>query len=60
MKNKMNKYIALYDITIGKYQFIKGNVYSGTRINDNWYCIDSVGVNAETFNVNFKYETKDK
>ena len=56
----MNKYIALYDITIGKYQFIKGNVYSGTRINDNWYCIDSVGVNAETFNANFKYETKDK
>ena len=36
------------------------NVYSGTRINDNWYCIDSVGVNAETFNVNFKYEGKDK
>ena len=56
----MNKYIALYDIAIGKYQFIKGNVYTGTRINDNWYCIDSVGVDVETFNVNFKYEAKDK
>lgn len=47
----MNKYIALYDITIGKCQFIKGNVYSGAHINDNWYCIDSVVVDVETFNV---------
>ena len=36
------------------------NVYTGAYINDNWYCIDSVGVDVETFNVNFKYEAKDK
>ncbi len=50
----MNKFEALYDITIGKYTFNKGNVYTGTRINDNWYCIDSVGVNVTDFNKNFR------
>lgn len=36
-----------------KYTFREGERYNGNKINDNWWCIDSVGVDASVFDKYF-------
>jgi hypothetical protein len=35
-------------------KFVKGNEYDATRINNNWWLIDAVGVGEKQFKIHFK------
>ena len=39
-----------------KYSFKNGEHYKASKINDNWWCIDSIGVEAEMVNKHFVNE----
>ena len=39
-----------------RYTFKEGETYKGNQINDIWWVIDAVGVNAEDFNEYFEKE----
>ncbi len=40
---------CIADFSKGKVAFRCGEEYSGAMVNDDWYCIDAVGVSREDF-----------
>ena len=35
------------------FNFDEGETYQGNKINDNWYCIEAVGISKEEFDEHF-------
>ena len=38
------------------FNFDEGNEYNGSKVNENWYCIEAVGVSSEEFDEHFEYK----
>lgn len=52
----MMNVICLKDYQNRHTTFRKGEVYTATKVNENWYCVEAVGIRTEDFSNYFRIQ----
>jgi len=49
----MAKLLCIKTLSTKHITFREGEIYKGNKVNDNWWCVDAVGVDANIFDRHF-------